>query len=178
MITMTTSITELFEQSAWKPSDNDIELIENYAFVGILDPRTMATLLHVDIRAFLHASFINNRIIEAVELGKARAQLSINTVLMQIATGAMPDVSNVTFSALRYVCQSRFGYDEHLATTQLQRELSKQRANVEERKLELTEKSLKHNRRAHRDKVELETTKIAMNMSPTDAEFLSKRGKP
>jgi hypothetical protein len=153
--------------SDWSPSKEDLDNIEQYAFVGILEPKTIATLLHVEYKEFIAATFIDNRVLSAVELGKARALLSVNTTLMGISTGVI-DPASVDFRALKFLCTSRFGYVENAVIAQETKKTTKKRNRLEREKLELA-------RKMHSDRVDIETTKMAMALNSEELEALNKK---
>ena len=154
--------------SDWAPSKEDLDSIEQYAFVGILEPKTIATLLHVEYKEFIAATFIDNRVLGAVELGKARALLAVNTTLMGVSTGVI-DPAHIDFRALKFLCTSRFGYDENSVQSKETKKTTRQRNRLEREKLELA-------KTMHRDRVDIETTKMAMALNSDELEALNKKG--
>jgi hypothetical protein len=154
--------------SQWKPSADDLRNIEEYAFVGVLDPKVIATLLHVDYKEFVAATFNYGSVLAAVELGKARALLAVNTTLMGVSTGVI-DPARIDFRALKFLCTSRFGYDENAVQSKETKKTTRQRNRLEREKLELA-------KTMHRDRVDIETTKMAMTLNSDELEALNKKG--
>ena len=150
--------------STWKPSNEELKNIEEYAFVGILEPRTIATLLHVDYREFIASTFIYESIVKAIDLGKARALLTVNTTLMGVSTGAI-DPMSIDFRALKFLCTSRFGYDENAVQSRETRKNSRTKNRIEREKLVFAKE-------VHKERIDLETTKMAMTYNNEELESL------
>ena len=152
--------------STWTPTSEDLANIEQYAFVGILEPKTIATLLHVDYKEFVVETFVHPYVLGAIELGKARALLAVNTTLMGVSTGVI-DPTSIDFRALKFLCTSRFGYDENAVNNAHNRKTTKKRERIEREKLKFA-------REVHSDRIDLETTKMTLGLSTDELNAVTK----
>ena len=85
---------------------------------------------------------------------------------MGVSTGVI-DPTSIDFRALKFLCTSRFGYDENAVNNAHNRKTTKKRERLEREKLQLT-------RDIHRDRVDIETTKMAMGLSTDELDAVTK----
>lgn len=149
---------QLTEEDSWKPSELELERIEELGFFGICEPREMCSILGVSPKQLAYASLFGEAL-SRHQRGQAKAHLSLNQTLMGMATGTML-ADQARFSTTRYILQSRFGYDESRAVT-------KSRENIEIRKMKFAKK-------VHRDNLDLQTSRLIGSMSEEDLKKFEK----
>lgn len=155
----------------WYPSDSELELIENFGFIGLTDPKEMASILGVKVSEFTHSGVMVPSILERFNLGKARAHFATKSALMMMISGDM-EISR--FPAVRYALQSRFGSDEHAAANLQALSLSLRKLKLEEDKVMIAKRAFNHSRKVHSDRIDLETTKMTLGLSTDELNAVTK----
>ena len=79
------------------------------------------------------------------------------------------------FPAVRYALQSRFGSDEHAAANLQALSLSLRKLKLEEDKVNIAKRAFNHSRKVHSDRIDLETTKMALGLNSDELEALNKK---
>jgi len=157
----------------WKPSDKDLERIEEFGYLGIYDPREHASLLGVRIEEYTLAGVCVPSIIDALNRGKAKAHFDVQSTLMGMVRGTIESNPSLLM-AVKFTLSTRFGSDERAAQTAVQVAQVEARLRLERQKVKLSKKKLDLDTKAHEDKLELEITKFARDLTPQEREAMAK----
>lgn len=157
----------------WLPSDKELEQIEEFGYLGIHDPKEHASLLGIRVEDYTLAGVCVPSILEALGRGKAKAHFDVQSTLMGMVRGTIESNPSLLM-AVKFTLSTRFGSDEKAAQTAIQVVQAEDRMRLERQKIKISKKKLALDTKAHEDKLELEITKFARDLTPQEREAMAK----
>lgn len=157
----------------WYPSDQDLSRIEEFGYLGVNDPKEQAALLGVKIGDYTLAGICLPSIIASLTRGKARAHFDVQSTLMGMIRGTI-ESSPAQLMAVKFALTSRFGSDEKAVQTSIQISQAHDRLRLERKKVKLSKEKLALDAKVHEEKLELEITKFARDLTPQERDAMSK----
>lgn len=117
-------------------TEDMLQQIEEMSYLGITDVERQSALLRLKTATFSKLLISDDRILIAISAGQARAYKDAASSVMRICRGDAGKRDMTTFTAARYVLQSRFDYDENAAQSKIKIEQFKKRYDLDLKRLE------------------------------------------
>ena len=157
----------------WYPSDQDLSRIEEFGYLGINDPKEQSALLGVKVCDYTLAGVCLPSIIASLTRGKARAHFDVQSTLMGMIRGVI-EADAAQLNAIKFALTSRFGSDERAVQTSIQVAQAHDKIRLERKKVKLSKEKLALDTKAHEEKLELEITKFARDLTPQERDAMAK----